>query len=329
MTQAADFRGVFPVFQTPFGDDGELDLAALRGELDWIATQGVQGIVLGMVSEVLRLSEREREEVSRVACSAASDHGFLAIISVGAESTSVAVRYARAAEEAGASGVMAIPPMATALPEDAVNEYYRNILAATTLPVIVQDASGYVGRALSIELQAALLASYGDRVLFKPEAIPIGPRLSALREATSGRARVFEGAGGIALIDSYRRGIVGTMPGADLCWAVVALWRSLEQGDFTSSYEIAAPLVGLIGLQPSLDAFVVVEKYLLHKQHVLTSSTARGPLSFHLDRETREEIDRLFAQLQRSVDAFRTRSGAECTRLVAGDARADHVERAE
>ncbi len=101
------------------------------------------------------------------------------------------------------------------------------IVAAIDLPVIVQDASGYVGRPLPIAMQVRLLDEFGaERVMFKPEAAPLGPNLTALRESTGGRARVFEGSGGVALVDSFRRGIVGTMPGAELIQAMVALWQA-------------------------------------------------------------------------------------------------------
>lgn len=309
VTDATELRGVFPVFQTPFRNDEVPDLEALCTELNWTATQGVDGLVLGMVSEVLRLSSAEWADVARIACSVAAEHNLPAIISVGAESTRLAVRLAEAAEKAGAAGLMAIPPVAVALPDDEIKSYYAAILNATTIPLVIQDASGYVGRPLSIEMQADLLASHGERILFKPEAVPLGTRLTALRNATSGQAKVFEGTGGVALIDSYRRGIVGTMPGADLCWAIVTMWRSLECGDFAAAYEIAGPLVGLVGLQPTLDSFVVIEKYLLHKQGILPDATVRGPVSFHLDPETREEADRLFGQLQRVTDGVRQRSG--------------------
>ena len=42
---------------------------------------------------------------------------------------------------------------------------------------------------------------------------------------------MFEGSGGIFLIDSYRRGIAGTMPGMDLLDGVVAVWKALQRGD--------------------------------------------------------------------------------------------------
>jgi len=290
-------HGVYPVFNTLFDENEALDLDGLERELNWLAEQGVDGIVMGMVSEILRLSPSERTDVARVVCSVARVHDLDSVISVGAESTFLAVRLARSAEELGASALMAIPPIAVDLAEPEITAYFTEILDATSIPLVVQDASGYVGKPFSIELQAGLLERYGDRVLFKPEAAPIGPRLTALRDASSGRARVFEGTGGISLIDSYRRGIVGTMPGTDLSWALVALWRMLESGDFAGAYEIAGPLVSLINIQSSLDSFVVVQKHLLHRQGVIDRTVSRRPLSMKLDAETLAEVDRLFDQL--------------------------------
>lgn len=86
---------------------------------------------------------------------------------------------------------------------------------------------------MPIALQARLLAEYDPCVMFKPEATPIGPRLTALREATGGQAKICEGTGGIALVDSFRRSAVGTLPGADMIAAFVALRRALSPGGLT------------------------------------------------------------------------------------------------
>ncbi len=219
--------GVLCVFQTPYHADESIDFETFDKEVDWLFDRGADGIVLAMVSEVLRLSASERQELAERACAATAARGPV-VVSVGAESSHTAEAFARHAEQVGAAAVMAVPPIAVALAEEQLLGYYRRILRAVEIPVIVQDASGYVGRPLPISLLAQLLDEFGPRVLFKPEAVPIGPRLSELHAATGGRARVFEGTGGIALIDSYRRGIVGTMPGADLVDGIVALWRALR-----------------------------------------------------------------------------------------------------
>jgi 4-hydroxy-tetrahydrodipicolinate synthase len=212
------------------------------------------------------------------------------------------VGYARHAQQIGADAVMAVPPIAVALGEEQLLDYYRRILAAIDLPVIVQDASGYVGRPMSIAMQAQLFHQFGPRVCFKPEAVPIGPRLTELHAATSNEARVFEGTGGIALIDSFRRGIAGTMPGADLIDGIVALWRALVEGDEPAAYRVWLPLAALVSLQHSLDAFLAIEKHLLVKQGVLRNTLVRGPVGYTLDPQTRDEVNRLFGMLLAAVD---------------------------
>lgn len=294
-------EGVLPVFQTPYHDDFSIDFSTLEQEIHWLYDQGAHGIVMGMVSETLRLASDEREDLAAAACRFGRERGVV-IISAGAESTHSAIRYARQAEAAGADAVMVIPPVSVALGEDELKRYYEAILHAIAIPVIVQDASGYVGRPLSITMQAELFNQYGSRVLFKPEATPIGPRLSALRDATGGQAPVFEGTGGIALVDSFRRGIVGTMPGADLIDALVALWRALQAGDEARSYRLSLPLSALIAIQTSLDAFLAVEKYLLVKRGVFKNELVRGPVGYQLDAETRAEVNRLYALLMAALE---------------------------
>lgn len=296
----SNLASVFPVFQTPFGDDDSVDADVLEAEIEWMYGHGIDGIVMAMVSEVIRLSDTERRELAELACRLGGPHGPV-VVSVGAESTRVAVGLARHAEEAGAAAVMAIPPMSVALADDELFDYYRALLDAIAIPVIVQDASGYVGQPMSIRMQADLLDAYSERVLFKPEAIPIGPRLTELREATGGAARVFEGSGGISLVDSYRRGITGTMPGAEVCWAIVALWKALTEGDQERIDAINGPLSSLISLQTSLDAFIAVEKHLLVRQGVFPSARVRGPVGYRLDPETTAEVDRVFDLLQAAV----------------------------
>jgi 4-hydroxy-tetrahydrodipicolinate synthase len=294
-------RGVLPVFQTPFCDDETIDFAVLAREIEWLYDQGANGIVMAMVSETLRLSSEERESLAAHACRVGRDRGVV-VISVGAESGHTAVRYARHAESVGADAVMAIPPVSIALSDDELLAYYERLIRAITIPLIVQDASGYVGRPMSIALQARLLDEFGERVLFKPEATPIGPRLTLLREATQGRARIFEGSGGISLVESYRRGIVGTMPGADLIQAIVALWRALEAGDQPQIGRIYPPLCALVSLQVGLDGFLAIEKHLLVKQGVFTSDRVRGPVGYRLDEVTLAEVDRLFELLMRACE---------------------------
>ena len=296
-------HGVLPVLQTPFTDAGAIDPVMLEREIDWALEVGADGVVVAMVSEVLRLGYHGRRELASLVCQAVRGRGFT-VISVGAESTAEAVEFAQHAEGLGASAVMAIPPVATALGSEATREYFHAIANSISIPLVVQDASNYVGAAIDLSVYLSLLEQFGpDRILFKPEASPLGPNLSKLRDATNGKARIFEGSGGINLVDCYRRGIVGTMPGTDLLDGIVALWNALAEGDEDRTYQLSLPICGLVSLQlqAGLDGFLAIEKYLLKKRGLFNNTLQRQPVGWQLDPETQAEVDRLFARLQAVV----------------------------
>ncbi len=292
-------QGVLPIVHTPFTADDRIDTAALRREIDWAYSVGADGMGTGMVSEILRLTTDERRElIERIVESSAGRGAVFAAVS--AESGKQALAYARHAEQAGCDAVMAAPPLTTGLSVDERLDYYRELAEGVSLPIIVQDASGYVGQAIPLEVYLKLLERYGhDKILFKPEAAPIGPNLSALRDATQGQAKIYEGSGGILLIDSYRRGIAGTMPGMDLLDGIVSLWNALERGDDAGAYVVYFPICAIVALQlqAGLDGFLAIEKYLLVKRGIWESDRRRAPYGWSLDEETAREVDRLFEQL--------------------------------
>ena len=213
--------------------------------------------------------------------------------------------HAVTAQRAGCDALMAVPPMATRLSSEAMVDYFSGIAESVSLPLIVQDASGYLGQPIPLAVYIQLLDRYGhEKILFKPEASPLGPNLSKLRDASEGRAKIFEGSGGILLVDSYRRGIIGTMPGVDLLDAVVALWRALEgDKDGDAIYRLSLPISAIVALQmqAGLDGFLAIEKYLLVKRGLFSSARRREPNGWSLDDETASEVDRLFVRLAETV----------------------------
>src|SRR5438046_2468543 len=97
-TSKHELRGVLPVFQTPWLPHETLDLETLEREINWLYDCGAKGIVMAMVSETLRLSSEEREDLAAAACRLGKQRGAV-IISVGAESSKVAERHAKHAED--------------------------------------------------------------------------------------------------------------------------------------------------------------------------------------------------------------------------------------
>lgn len=300
-------RGVLPVVQTPFTENDEIDFLALRQQVDWAFKQGADGVGTGMVSEVSKFTPRERSEMTSKLPEFADGRGAV-YVSVGAESTKQAVRNAKEAATAGCDAVMAIPPMTTAVMPSHLTDYFSAIAASMDLPLIVQDASGYVGQAIPFSVYRELLQRFGpEKILFKPEAAPIGSSLSELRDATVNagwNVKIFEGSGGIFLVDSFRRGIAGTIPGMDLLDGILALWKALKSENVEAAYRLAFPISAIVALQmqAGLDGFLAIEKHLLVKRGLMTSLHRRKPYRWELDQETVQEVDRLFHQLQETLN---------------------------
>ena len=295
--------GVLAIAHTPFTDTDEIDAAALKRAVDWTFTVGADGLGTGMVSETLKLTTDERLALAPMLVEFAAGRGPV-FVAVGAESTKQALAFAVAAEKAGCDAVMAVPPLTAKLSEDHLVDHFRALADAIRIPVIMQDASGYVGQSIPIPVCVKLLERYGpDKILFKPEAAPNGPTLSALRDATGGRATMFEGSGGIFLIDSFRRGIAGTMPGIDLLDGVVAIWQALQRGDEDTAYRVYFPVCAIVALQlqAGLDGFLAVEKHLMHGRGLFPNTRRRRPYGWELDAETAAEVDRLYARMQTAL----------------------------
>ena len=293
--------GVFNVISTPIDSNDEIDQKTLKKEIDWLIKCGSNGAVLAMVSEVLRFSASERRKQWQLSLKYLSDRIPL-VVSVGAESAAIAVGLAKDAQKDGATAVMATPPSAFVASADEVKSYYQRIIEAVDITVIVQDASNYLGAPIELDTYVELIDKYGDeRVQFKPEAKPVKERLAQLNKISDNRARVFEGQGGIDLLDTHPLGVKGTMPGAEVPWAIVGLWNALENKDLITAQAIHTPLAKLISYQTTLDAYVAVEKYLLVKQGVFINTNQRGPVGFKLDEQTKNKIDLAYSELAAAI----------------------------
>jgi len=293
--------GVFNVISTPLNNSDEIDQKILKQEIDWLIKCGSNGAVLAMVSEVLRFSAAERRVQWQLSLEYLSGRIPL-VVSVGAESAAIAVGLAKDAQKDGATAVMATPPSAFVASADEVKNYYQRIIEAVDITVIVQDASNYLGAPIELETYVELIDKYGDeRVQFKPEAKPVKDRLEQLNKISNNRARVFEGQGGIDLLDTHPLGVKGTMPGAEVPWAIVGLWKALENKDLSTAQAIHTPLAKLISYQTTLDAYVAVEKYLLLKQGVFINTNQRGPVGFKLDQDIKNKIDLAYSELAAAI----------------------------
>ena len=58
-------QGLFPILATPFDGADRIDVEDLRREVDFVIENGVHGVGIAFASEVMKLSEAERDVATR------------------------------------------------------------------------------------------------------------------------------------------------------------------------------------------------------------------------------------------------------------------------
>lgn len=101
--------GVFTVLQTPLTENDQIDEQVFEREIEWLIECGVDGVVLAMVSEVLRFSAEERRRQWQLVLKLVRGRIPL-VASVGAESTAIATMLSSWALNDGVAALMATPP---------------------------------------------------------------------------------------------------------------------------------------------------------------------------------------------------------------------------
>lgn len=126
----------FPV--THFTSSGEVDVGAYQDHVAWLGGEGASGLfAAGGTGEFFSLRPQEVEQVVVAARAAAPAH--LPVIAPSGYGTAIAVDLAKAAERAGADGILLLPPYLTEAGQRGLEEHVRAVCRATDLGVILYN----------------------------------------------------------------------------------------------------------------------------------------------------------------------------------------------
>ncbi len=248
------FTGIVPAAMVPFTDADEIDLDALRANVTHLLDNGVSGIVAnGTMGEAGSLDTAERDLVLRTVVAVAGDR-VPVIAGVSAGATRLAVGHATAAREAGAAGVMCLPPLNYKGTHEELEAFFAAV-ADVGLPVMLYNNPEASGIDLAVEQIVALLAAVPGIVAVK-ECSGDARRIAALVNATE--ADVFVGGDDWAL-EGYAAGAVGWVSGvANIAPAeCVALQDAVQEGRLEEARALNARLLplGRLDMTPWLVQF--------------------------------------------------------------------------
>src|SRR3954463_11095917 len=133
------FGRVLTAMVTPFDADGRLDLARAEELADHLVELGNDGLVVnGTTGEGPTTTDAEKAELVRAVVAAVGDRATV-VAGAGTYDTAHSVRLARAAQQAGAHGLLVVTPYYSRPPQSGLLLHFTAIADATDLPVMLYD----------------------------------------------------------------------------------------------------------------------------------------------------------------------------------------------
>src|SRR5579871_4443707 len=102
---AKTMTGVYPILVTPFDEQARIDEESVRSLVEYNLGAGVHGLGIDMASEVLKLTEGERDHLTRLVVDQVRGRAPV-VVNTGGPATDVAVFYSRRAQDLGADALM-------------------------------------------------------------------------------------------------------------------------------------------------------------------------------------------------------------------------------
>ena len=279
MTGEPRFEGVYPMLYAFFCGDGRLDRAAMRAQVEHCVASGVHGIAaLGLGTEVAKLSAAERRQILEWVAGDLGRRLPLAITVFG-ETPAEQIDFVRAAAAEGADWVILQPPRGEAPSETDLVRFFGQVADASPLPVAIQNAPQYIGVGLSDAGLDALSRDHPNVRLLKAEGSAVETK--ALFELTRGRMAVFQGRGGLELIDVLRAGCAGMIPSVESAHVQARIFRLMQTGraedenEAERQYGKILPLITF--LMQSIDQFLCYGKRLTARRIGLGEAHDRQP----------------------------------------------------
>jgi 2-keto-3-deoxy-L-arabinonate dehydratase len=268
--------GTVPIVPTPFNDDETIDEDALRNLIDFALGSGLEAVCLpAYASEFYKLTDEERLRVVKIAVEHAS--GRLQIVAQSNHpSLKVAIQLAKANVDTGADVISVAVPRIFSLPERSIRAYLSEFFdAIPNTPVLIQDFNPG-GASISVELINELRLEHPNFKYLKLEEPLCAQKFEAIIKATDDKVRVFEGWGGLYLLELIPVGIGGVMPGlavSDILQKIFTLRKNAESEKAFELFERVMPQI-FFALQ-NMELFHYAEKELLIARGVLKNSNSR------------------------------------------------------
>lgn len=292
-----DWAGIFPAITTPFKADLSIDYQAFVAQAQWMVKSGCRGIVaLGSLGESPTLTREEKVDVVKN-LRRSLDAKAPVIAGVAALGTAEAIWLAKAAQGAGADGLMVLPPQLYRSDWRETQAHLSAIFNATPLTCMLYNNPIAYGTDITPEQMVELRSRHENFHAVKESSGDLR-RVTSLRFLAGSSLAIFVGMDDV-VVESVAAGAIGWIAGLVNAFPEesVRLFQLAQAGpseELDSLYAWFLPLLRL----DTVPKFVQLIKLV---QQECGGPTARvRPPRLELTAAEREEV---IALTRRSLDA--------------------------
>jgi 1-pyrroline-4-hydroxy-2-carboxylate deaminase len=206
-----NWTGVMPAMTTYFDQNFKVDHGFIAKHASWLLDNGCTGLVLlGSLGEAATLTFDEK--IAILTKAVASVKGRAPVVAaVSALSTQEAVDIAKAAADAGCSGLMILPPYVYRGDWREMKAHIASVLRSTSLPCMLYNNPIAYGTDFLPEQIQELAAEHENLQAVKESTTDVR-RVSAIRSLIGDRLRIFVGVDD-AIVEGIAAGAVGWIAG--------------------------------------------------------------------------------------------------------------------
>ena len=245
--QTIAWKGVMPAVTTKFTSEDQLDLNLFSKNIQAQVEAGVHGIILGgTLGEASTLSKAEKNTLILHTVQEVKNQ-VPVVINIAEQTTKDAVASAHAAQEAGAKGLMMLPPMRYKATAAETVAYFEAVAGSTDLPIMIYNNPVDYGIEVTIPMFESLLKH--PQIQAVKESTRDTTNVIRLQNAFGERLSILSGVDTLALeslllgAQGWVAGLVCAFPAETV--AIYALAKAGRIEEATDLYKWFMPLLEL------------------------------------------------------------------------------------
>lgn len=205
-------KGVIPALTTPFKEDRSLDLGGYERLIEAVIGDGAHGLLVnGCTGESWAVTDDERAKI--FATAVRTSHGRVPVIAgCGSMLPYQAVAKAKQAAAAGCDAILLQPPYYILPSLEEVEQFYREVIDESPLPVVLYNIPRRTGVNLTVDLVTRL--SDHPKVVALKESSKDFLLLAEMIRSVGDRISVFAGYAALLGLAAITHGAVGYMDSA-------------------------------------------------------------------------------------------------------------------